>query len=62
MLKTAKFLFGNNRLKRTKWTKLEQMDQVEPNGLNWTEVDQKDRMDWTSETKVDLMEQKDQMD
>ena len=47
MLKTAKCLFGNNRLKWTKWTKLDQMDEVEPNDLNWTEVDQKDRMDWT---------------
>lgn len=57
MLKTAKFLFGNNRLKWTKWTKLDQMDQVEPNGLNWTEVDLIDRSRPKGPNGLDLRDQ-----
>ena len=56
MLKTANCLFGNNRLKWTKRTKLDQMDLVEPNGLNWTEVDRIQQSKpngpkWTKKTK-----------
>ena len=53
MLKTTKCLFGNNRLKWTKWTKLDQKDR---SGLNWTEVDRiqhsgANRLKWTKRTE-----------
>ena len=56
MLKTTKCLFGNNTPKWTKWIELDQMDQVEPNGLNWTEVDWihpsgPNRLNWTQRTE-----------